>query len=86
MNPARSLGSAVASNSFNDHWVYWVAPILGGVIAAVLYKFLFSPFRNAIPIDEAVNELLQDGDMIVIPKDYFTGRSQQKIQTVNSQL
>ncbi|XP_071142861.1 aquaporin AQPAn.G-like isoform X3 [Mytilus edulis] len=86
MNPARSLGSAVASNSFSDHWVYWVAPILGGVIAAVLYKFLFSPFRNAIPIDEAVNELLQDGDMIVIPKDYFTGRSQQKIQTVNSQL
>lgn len=39
--------------------VYWIAPILGGVIAAVLYKFLFSPFRNAIPIDEAVNELCE---------------------------
>lgn len=85
MNPARSVGSAVASNSFQDHWVYWVAPIVGGVVASVLYKFLFAPFRNGISMETAVNDLLQDSEMIVIPKDYFSGQHQ-KIQTANSHL
>ncbi|ESO99183.1 hypothetical protein LOTGIDRAFT_82572, partial [Lottia gigantea] len=43
MNPARSLGSAVASNSWDNHWIYWVGPILGGVLAALVYKLILSP-------------------------------------------
>lgn len=86
MNPARSIGSCVASNNFQNHWVYWVAPIVGGVVATVLYKFLFSPFRNAMPMNQAVTQLLQDGEMIMIPKDYFTGKSHHKLQTFNCHL
>ena len=37
--------------------MYWIAPIIGGIIATVLYKFLFSPFRGGVPMDTAVNEL-----------------------------
>ncbi|XP_041659448.1 aquaporin-1-like isoform X2 [Cheilinus undulatus] len=43
INPARSFGPAVIQNSFEDHWVYWVGPLSGGVVAALLYDFLLAP-------------------------------------------
>jgi MIP family channel proteins len=41
-NPARSLGPAVVGNVWTAHWLYWVAPILGMVIAMRLYELLRS--------------------------------------------
>jgi MIP family channel proteins len=38
LNPARSLGPAVASLSFTDLWVYFVGPGLGGAVAALLHR------------------------------------------------
>jgi aquaporin-4 len=37
MNPARTFGPAVVSNSWHEHWVYWCGPLLGGVVAGLLY-------------------------------------------------
>ena len=41
MNPARSFGPAVASGIFEAQIIYWGAPIVGGIVAALLYDFLF---------------------------------------------
>ncbi len=37
LNPARTLGPAVIAGTFTDIWLYFVGPILGGVLAALLY-------------------------------------------------
>jgi len=37
MNPARSLGPALVSGNFSFHWIYWIAPTLGSVIAVAAY-------------------------------------------------
>jgi MIP family channel proteins len=40
LNPARTLGPAVASGNYADIWLYFVGQILGGVLAALLYTRL----------------------------------------------
>jgi aquaporin Z len=50
MNPARSFGPAVASGVFEAQFLYWTAPIIGALIAAVLYEFLFMR-RGREPVD-----------------------------------
>jgi aquaporin Z len=43
VNPARSLGPAVlvGGAAFSQLWLFWVAPIIGGIIAAVIWKYAF---------------------------------------------
>ncbi|KAI1197147.1 aquaporin-like protein [Nemania serpens] len=41
VNPARSFGPAVATRSFPSyHWIYFIGPILGALLASGFYKFI----------------------------------------------
>ncbi|XP_068948604.1 aquaporin-5 [Petaurus breviceps papuanus] len=53
MNPARSFGPAVIMKRFSPaHWVFWVGPITGAVLAAILYFYLLVP--NSMSLSDRV--------------------------------
>ncbi|MFA6521101.1 MAG: aquaporin [Candidatus Gracilibacteria bacterium] len=41
LNPARSFGPALISSHWENHYVYWVGPIVGALMAAFVYSFGF---------------------------------------------
>lgn len=38
MNPARSLGPAIFGNQMGTYWIYIVGPLLGAIVAALIFK------------------------------------------------
>jgi aquaporin related protein len=41
LNPARSFGPDVILGTFNHyHWIYWLGPFLGAIIAVFFYHFI----------------------------------------------
>jgi glycerol uptake facilitator-like aquaporin len=47
MNPARAFGPAVASGEWVGHGIYWVGPIAGALLAALLWEYFLIP-RGAL--------------------------------------
>jgi MIP family channel proteins len=41
MNPARALGPAIVQQDFTNWWIYWVGPVIGGLIAAFAYTSIW---------------------------------------------
>jgi len=48
MNPARAFGPELVQGSWTNAWIYYVGPLVGGLIAALLYTFLYLP-RDSAP-------------------------------------
>ncbi|HEX5424549.1 MAG TPA: aquaporin [Candidatus Acidoferrales bacterium] len=40
-NPARTFGTALASRHWHNHGVFWIGPLFGAIIAAVVYERFF---------------------------------------------
>ena len=40
VNPARSFGPAVIAGFHGYHWIYWVGPLLGALLAFAVFKLL----------------------------------------------
>ena len=41
VNPARTFGPALISGFWEFHWMYWAAPILGGIIAGLIMNYVY---------------------------------------------
>jgi aquaporin Z len=58
VNPARSLGPAlvVGGLALSQVWLFIIAPLVGGVVAALLYRFVFSEQEETAPEAPAAPE------------------------------
>lgn len=62
LNPARSLAPAIVTRSFpRYHWIYWVGPMSGSILASLLYKLI-----KALEYETAQND--DDDDTVVLPQ------------------
>jgi aquaporin Z len=45
VNPARSTGAALFAETaaLGQLWLFWLAPLVGGAIGAIIWRFLLSP-------------------------------------------
>ena len=43
MNPSRHFGVALVDGTWKDWWIYWVGPIVGASIAAIVQAYIFMP-------------------------------------------
>lgn len=41
LNPARAFGPELVSGTWNDAWVYWIGPLVGGALGAGVYSVLY---------------------------------------------
>ncbi|XP_072259342.1 aquaporin-5-like [Pyxicephalus adspersus] len=48
MNPARSLGPAAITGIFKDQWVFWIGPLVGGILASLIYNFVLYPHSKSL--------------------------------------
>ncbi|KAK5146621.1 hypothetical protein LTR04_001005 [Oleoguttula sp. CCFEE 6159] len=68
LNPARSFGPAVVSRFFEGyHWIYWVGPFMGTLLASGLYTLLkFGEYETVNP-GQDFND--QEAEMFDPPED-----------------
>jgi len=58
VNPARSTGVALFAGAelFGQVWLFWLAPIVGAILAGLVYTAVFS--APAVPEDQRVREIV----------------------------
>jgi aquaporin Z len=59
MNPARAFGPQVAGGHWANGWVWYVGPVVGAVIAAVLYEWLYLRPLAPEPVGPAETGVLE---------------------------
>jgi aquaporin TIP len=50
MNPARAFGPQLMDSSWDDFWIWYAGPILGGAIAALVYELLYLRPLEPVPV------------------------------------
>ena len=51
LNPARSLGSALVANIWQDVWMYWIGPFMGALIAVILVELVLRQSEEVQRVD-----------------------------------
>lgn len=58
VNPARSTSQAIFAGGdyLPQLWLFWVAPIAGAAVGALIWKFLLERGADTVPLEEGVGE------------------------------
>ncbi|EQL04229.1 hypothetical protein G6O67_004986 [Ophiocordyceps sinensis] len=91
INPARSLGPAIFVGFETYHWIYWLGPVMGALLAFAIYTLLkWLDYRTANPGQDAddIEMACRDGLAPLAPlmsgsRNIFTSDGIIKISTDN---
>ncbi|KAK5011059.1 hypothetical protein LTR28_006024 [Elasticomyces elasticus] len=74
LNPARSFGPCVVEHDFHSyHWIYWLGPVLGALLAAGFYKFIKTlEYETANP-DQDLDHRTSDAKTEHLPSHHDSG-------------
>jgi Major intrinsic protein len=50
MNPARAFGPQLVQKVWGDGWIWYLGPLIGGGLAAVLYELLYLRPLRPLPV------------------------------------
>jgi aquaporin NIP len=66
MNPARSLGPALAARELNALWIYLLAPLIGAALGALAYQFFRGESTKLAPTASTEVELdeMRKGELV----------------------
>ncbi|KAL0044987.1 hypothetical protein WJX82_004240 [Trebouxia sp. C0006] len=67
INPARSFGPAVVSGTWTHHWIFWVGPFTGAIVATLLYELAFRPSAEPIKSVDYVDQHGKEYDSSRLP-------------------
>ena len=62
INPARSFGTAAIAGKWQDHWVFWLGPLLGGALGGLLVRFVLRDQAK-----ESHKQEEENVEMLVVP-------------------
>ncbi len=60
MNPARHFGPALVGSHWANWWLWWVAPIIGALLAAALYAYVLQEQSETPRPDSLDGEVPRD--------------------------
>lgn len=65
LNPARSFGPAVVNRDFpHYHWIYWLGPFLGTIVAVAFYKLVKAlEYENKVEAEKKQEAVQEDNQM-----------------------
>ena len=55
INPARSFGPAVVAHQWHHHYLFWLGPISGAVLAVIVYEGIFITRTTVVTVSEDKN-------------------------------
>jgi aquaporin Z len=61
MNPARAFGPELVQNYWSNAWIWYVGPLAGAGVAAVLYEFLYLRPLAPVPVGPPATGLEEPG-------------------------
>lgn len=61
VNPARSFGAALAAKSFPVYfWIYWIGPLLGGILASAIWHALqWLNYQDVVACEKKAKEKVE---------------------------
>jgi aquaporin related protein len=90
LNPARSFGPDVVLSKFDTyHWIYWIGPLLGAILASIFYRLMkVIQYETASPGVDSDGQLQnyrrnESRDDSVAMMDYGDQRAQSKSKTAS---